>query len=332
MRCIFCLCDRPGSLEHVFPAAIGGSLTTERVCTPCNSDLGSRVDSALCDFFPIRNRRAELGLASYGRAPPNRYEMLLGVSNLVEHPGQRVQTTFDESTGQLNHKVLPHAIDVVLPDGRKVRQISVDVQDIAQIPKILQRERKRHGMPPMADEELVAEVARATQNISTTESLSVHMNLKISFAYLRHAMMKIAYELAFLWLGEMYLDDSTAAELRLAVCAPDIASTNKIPGYVGDAASCDAFKIWSADKVHHIAYATAASGGIFMAVRVFDIHAAIVEVTKDAARYFPGFTGGDKLRFLTIEPKSGKMRDVPIMDEWGRIALAMVAQRRDTSA
>jgi transposase, IS6 family len=63
MRCIFCLKERPGSEEHVFPLAIGGTLTTDRVCEPCNSTLGSRVDSALTDNFAVRIRRAELGLA-----------------------------------------------------------------------------------------------------------------------------------------------------------------------------------------------------------------------------------------------------------------------------
>jgi hypothetical protein len=57
MRCIFCLNERPGSKEHVFALAIGGRLTTDRVCEPCNSTLGSRVDAALSDFFSIRVRR-----------------------------------------------------------------------------------------------------------------------------------------------------------------------------------------------------------------------------------------------------------------------------------
>jgi hypothetical protein len=70
MRCIFCLLERPRSVEHVFPLAIGGKLTTDRVCQQCNSTLGSRVDSALSDFPPVRQRRAELALA--GNAEPIR--------------------------------------------------------------------------------------------------------------------------------------------------------------------------------------------------------------------------------------------------------------------
>jgi hypothetical protein len=47
MRCIFCTNERPPSVEHVFPLAIGGHRTTDRVCKECNSTLGSRVDAAI---------------------------------------------------------------------------------------------------------------------------------------------------------------------------------------------------------------------------------------------------------------------------------------------
>lgn len=65
MRGIFCLEERPRSVEHVFPLAIGDPLTTDRICERCNSEPGSRVDAALTDWFPIRTRRAELHLAGH---------------------------------------------------------------------------------------------------------------------------------------------------------------------------------------------------------------------------------------------------------------------------
>lgn len=55
----FLLSQRPSSLDHVFPLAIG--LTIDRACHSCSSMLGSRVASALSGFLPIRQRRAELG-------------------------------------------------------------------------------------------------------------------------------------------------------------------------------------------------------------------------------------------------------------------------------
>jgi hypothetical protein len=330
MRCIFCLEERPGSEEHIFPLAIGGCITTNRVCEACNSLLGSRVDAALSDFFPVRTRRAELGLAGNSGTPPPKYEMLLGVAKLAEYPGRRVQTMINKDTGKLDIRALHHASDVVMPDGSKGRQIIIDERDIGELPKIIQRERKRHGVPPLSDEQLAAEVLKASQNIVRIDNPAVHIELSVSFAYLRHAMMKIAYELAFLWLGESYLDDPSAVELRAAICAPDVASTDEIPGYVGDAGGCDAFKHWTEDKNHHIAFAMVGNGGIGLAIRVFDIYAAIVWITKDAARYLTGGDLNSVLRFLSIEPVSGKIRNVPFNEELARIAIAIVEAQRAT--
>jgi hypothetical protein len=320
MRCIFCLNERHGSEEHIFPLAIGGRLTTDRVCAPCNSTLGSLVDAALSDNFLVRTRRAQLGLAGNSGTPPAAYEILLGVAKVAEHPERRIRTTIDKATGKLNIKALYHADEVVMPDGTHARRIIIDESDKDQIPKIIQRERKRHGMPPLSQEQLTAEFLRWTENITTVENPGVIFEWSFSFAYLRHAMIKIAYELAFLWLGESYLDDESAAELRSAICEPKPASTDHLDAYVGDADACDAFKLWSSDKTHHLACSTVPGDrGIAIAVRVFDIHAAVVSVTKDAGRYLAGSDARTKLRFLSIEPVSGEMRNTPFMDEMLRI-------------
>lgn len=113
MRCIFCLEERPPSQEHVFPRVIGGPLTIDRVCDQCNSELGMRVDAALCDFLPVRARRAKLGLAGNSGVVPEWYELFLGDAKLVGEAAGRIQTTFDKGTGKLNHRQLHHAEDAV---------------------------------------------------------------------------------------------------------------------------------------------------------------------------------------------------------------------------
>jgi len=254
MRCIFCSIDRPPSLEHVFPVAIGGHLTTDRVCEPCNSTLGSRVDAALVDFFPVRVRRAELGLAGNSGTPPGKFELLTGEVMLAGDPCGRLLVTYDEANNKLDLRRLYSASDVATPDGQKIRQITIDARDKDQIPVIIQRERKRHGLPPLSSEELAIEVSKCTTN--RVENPSVVKNLNVSFAYVRHAMFKIAYELAFLWLGETYLDDPVAVELREAICNADLASTDTLGGYVGDAPECAVFSNWMPHPAHHLAYAS----------------------------------------------------------------------------
>ena len=244
MRCIFCLHERLGSKEHVFPLAIGGHLTTDRVCSECNSMLGSRVDAALSDSYLVRMRRAELGLAGNSRRPPALHELLLGTSTLADYPGQRVQTTFNAKTGKLDIRLLPYAVDVVTTDSSKARRVIVDKRDVDQLPKIIQRERKRHGVPPLSPEQVAAEIEKFSENATVINNPRVLMERSYSFAYVRHAVLKIAYELAFLWLGETYLDDPAAVELRTAVCEPDPASTDRLAAWVGDADSCEVFRYW----------------------------------------------------------------------------------------
>ncbi len=138
-------------------------------------------------------------------------------------------------------------------------------------------------------------------------------------------MIKIAYELAFLWLGEDYIDDPSAADLRNAICSDDPSSMDKLPAYVADAEGFEAFKLWPASETEHLAYAFVGDDGIAIAVRVFNIHAAFVWVTKETARFLSGQNTGQKLRFIRMDALSGKMLDIPVMDEFGRIAAEIVA-------
>ena len=298
----------------------------DRVCKPCNSVLGGRVDVALSDNFLVRGHRARLLLAGNSGEPPAMHELLLGVGRLANNPEQRIEITFDERTQKLVTRALHHASDVIMQDGSKARRIVVDEKYAGELSKIVQRERKRHGAPPLSAEELEKEISRFKENVTTTENTSVVFERSYSFAFVRHAMIKIAYELAFLWLGEDYLDDPSAAELRSAICAEDPNSTDNLPAYVADATDFGAFKLWPASETEHLAYAFVGNDGIAIAVRVFNIHAAFVWVTKEAPRFLSDQNAGQKLRFIRMDALSGKMLDIPVMDEYGRISAKMVAE------
>jgi HNH endonuclease len=328
VRCIFCRLERAPSLEHILPLAIGGTVTTERVCEECNSTLGSRVDAALCDFFPIRMRRAKLRLAGNSGSPPAWYEMFLGDASLVGAAANRVQTTFDEASGKLDTRQLYHAADMIASDGTRFRQITIDERDKNQIPTIIQRERRRHGLRPLTEDELTA--AAADYSIVTVDKPVVRLDLKFSFAYLRHAMIKIAYELAFLWFGEDYLSDPLAEELRAAILSPDVASTDEVVGYVGETSDSDGFgQFWLPDEGHHLAYSNIIAGmGAVVCVRIFDIYAAAIVVSRNPGCYIMKPVDRVKLRFLAIDSVDGRTILATFDEESGRLATMMTAQGR----
>jgi HNH endonuclease len=319
MLCIFCSKECPPSLEHVFPLAIGGTVTTDRVCEPCNSLLGSRVDSALSDFLPIRTRRAELRLAGNAGAVPELFEIFTGEATVIGQAASRIRTTIDKATGKLDHRQLYHASEVVRPDGQKVRQITIDARDKGQIPTIIQRERKRHGMRPLSSEELA--VAASNYVEREVRNPLIKLTLNTSFAYLRHAMFKIVYELAFLWLGDPYLADPLAMDLRTAIRSADVASTDNLIGYVGEAEECTSLNdLWTPHKAHHLAFASIVANQVVICARVFDIYAAGIVVSRDPDRYFRSPADAAKLRFLAIDSVSGKTLDSPFAHESRRIA------------
>ncbi|PKU22994.1 HNH endonuclease [Telmatospirillum siberiense] len=327
-RCIFCLELRPGSEEHVFPLAIGGTLTTDRVCVDCNSTLGSRVDSVLCDDLPIRSRRAQLGLAGNSGKLPATHDILLGIASLAGNPDRKVHTTFNEASGQLEIRTIPHETDIVLPDGTKACQVIIDERDRGQIPKIIQRVLKRHDLPPLSNEQMEVEQKKYTEEtLITEERPQVVKTFVYSFAFLRHAIIKIAYELACLWLGDDYLDDPTAAELRAAIRADDPASTDGLPGYVGPAEDCNVFAQWLPNADHHLAYSQVTHDGIGIAVRIFDVYAAVVWVSKDASRY-AHINQRDVLRFLVIDAVTGEKHETSWEQEVIRIAQLMDEYQR----
>jgi hypothetical protein len=290
--------------------------------------LGSRVDAALSDFFPIRMRRAKLRLAGNSGNIPELCEMFFGQSKLIGETVKRARTTFDKATGKLNHRLLHHASDVVMPDGNKVRQISIDARDISEIPKIIRRERKRSNLPPLS-EEMLADAAKKF-TVNTIENPLMHISLSISFAYLRHAMIKIAYELAFMWLGDFYLEDPLAVELREAICNPDLASTDNIKGYVGFAneEQFAVFESWTPHEEHHLVFSSVVAGSVIVAVRLFDIYAAAIVVSQEAHRYFRTASDSTKLRFIAIDAVSGNTINTTVYEEFKRIETEMTKHRR----
>lgn len=70
-QCIFCLEEKPLTIEHVFPESIGGRLKIPFVCKDCNSKLGSTVDGKFQALFPFILNRQIYGLKGKKGHCPN---------------------------------------------------------------------------------------------------------------------------------------------------------------------------------------------------------------------------------------------------------------------
>ncbi len=330
MRCIFCLKDRPATVEHVFPLAIGGSLTTDRVCKCCNDWLGSRADAALSNNLLIRFRRSALELKGNSRRAPMLAEPLLGTWPLASDPEQEVRVIFDKKTGKLKFWTIPKTFNVVLPDGSEALRVIIDASDPSSLATIIKRERKRRDLLPLSPEELEEECRKlkVPENTVTIENPTLHMTLTFDSRIVPQALLKIIYELAFLWMGEGYLDDPKAAELRSAIFADDVALAEKLMNYTSSTSEFPASSLWQPHQAHHLAFSTVVGGGIGICVRVFDIFAGTAVITDDAARYLSGPDPGRKLRFLVMDARDQRQHESALRTEHRRLAHEHVMRRR----
>lgn len=325
MRCIFCSEDRPGSKEHVFPFAIGGSLEIERVCSSCNSVLGERVDKALSDNFLIRTIRARLRLAGNSGAVPELYELLLGVGELADGTG-RIHATFNEGAQKIDLFRIPSKVDTVSEDGTVTRRYIMDERDIDKLSRIIIRERELLNLPPLTDEEMATLIQQSRDSVTTIENPKINLNRSFNFAFTKHALLKIVYELAFRWLGESYLDDPLALELRTAIMAnnPDATDHLLAVDCIRDR-QCDIFRFWAADKTSHLAYLGLVDGGVYIALRIFDVYATLVKVSDDVGRHVKGTFDPAHARFIAVDPVHRRYQETTLLNEISRI----VTSRRE---
>lgn len=179
MRCIFCLMEQPSSVEHVFPEAIGGTLTINRVCKGCNDRLGNEVDVRLTDHPLILLRRSQLGMRDATGKEINPWAKVFGIGTMASDPTQRIQIVPDASTGQWVPRLLYNRAQSKLGDGTGVVQIKIDANQVGEIGKIIQRERARAGAPLLSDEGLNVAVEAAKAQSGQIDRPEVLYNFNI---------------------------------------------------------------------------------------------------------------------------------------------------------
>jgi hypothetical protein len=322
LLCIFCLEERAGTKEHVFQETIGGTLVVERICKPCGDWLGTNVDAPLVDHLAVLVPRFQLGLKAKGRNLLDMFRTVLGTGTLADGTGRQIQMTIDPETGKPSPRLIYSTKQVTLDDGRVVEKISVDARDKERIVTKLKRTRRRDGLAPLSDVELRAEVDRIiAENESVIENPDVLYQLSVDTIEYQRGILKIAYELAWRWLGDDYLEDPSAERLRRAIlkgfAEKDCEGVRRMIKFGADV---DPFPLWAATPNSHIGFAMRAGEGIAVGIRVFSAVSGLILATETASRY-PGFaSGGTKGLFISIDPATGETRQTDLQAEFMRLS------------
>jgi hypothetical protein len=309
MRCIICLEDRSGTAEHVFPLAIGGSLVTDRVCRPCNSHLGDTADSYLTNHPLIEIERSAFRLAGNSGEVPDPLRKLMRRSTLKDD-GQkvRVETAPD---GTVDVRLLYHERESVTPKGDLIREVSIDARDRGDLRKIISRQRKRANLPPLSAAELQQEIEETVrQGTRTLGRPTIHARSDIDINLFRLGLLKIAYELGFLWFGEIFLGQPEAVEMRDVLLRRKNLDASTIEHSI-QIGLAPPMMLWRRPAGWHIAYSMEVRGRVALALKIFNTFSATF-ICGDAARLPSG-------QFIALDVRAGTWRQTAFLKELHRV-------------
>lgn len=308
MRCLICLEERPGTVEHVFPLAIGGSLITNRLCADCNSLLGRTVDTALIKHPFMAFQRSRFDLPGNSGQVPDGARELIGDAVVADGSGQRVRVC-TRADGVVDPRLVHHEQILVNESGEDVRRISIDARDAYLLPKIIARHRKREGLPILSADELHEQVTAAIGNSRTLEGPWLRGELSIDLENYKAGVLKIVYELACLWFGDAFLDGAVAAEMREVLTGRrDLAGSSLVGGVqLGRLLGVP----WWRDPSKHVAYATEVNARAAISVSLFNILSGTF-VAGDAATLKCD-------RFIELDVVAGSYRETGFRAELRRV-------------
>lgn len=310
MLCWFCREDRAGSEEHIVPQSIGGSLTTWRVCKDCNSTLGRVADAPIGNHLLVAMRRSELSLPGYGGKIPDPLKAMLRNAVLKSDPTRKVLLGYD-TDGRLSPRLVARQRETSLDDGIHLA-LDIDAREAHRIPEILNRKRKQLGLPPISAREAEALVTASRASARPLECSEILGSFTLETDPTRPGLIKIAYEVACLWLGDGYLNDPQAQRLSEAALG-----SRSLEGWKwGDSTMSvpRKFRRISGTLDQHTILLSRAGNELRALVVLFDVLTAKILISTNADAYTPPQWSG---KFLQMDVSSGQRRETSLaLEEW----------------
>ncbi len=206
MKCIFCLeeiTSENRSDEHIFPKSLGARWETDKVCSDCNSDIGSRIDSKLSDHPRIKLIRIKLGLeTTHGELPKLAWKGTLSDDEEVE-----IEFQHDEKSNFIGFRVFPKTS--VKPNGVKNKvKVTGDPENRSAFYEAVRKKLKRKYNLTLSDSEIDA------RTMLKKSERPVGFDTETDVFNCKRALLKIAYEMANEFLGTEYLNDGTGSLIR----------------------------------------------------------------------------------------------------------------------
>lgn len=287
-KCIFCGEERTQdelSVEHIFPQAIGGCLTINAVCRPCNNFLGTEVDKHLTDHWRTRARRHALGFMGKRGKEPAPFDR--GILQNEDEP--EVSLTFSR-TGPMDVSVLPGKT-VVSREDLDVVRFRIDARNKDKLPDMVNKFLRRNKLPEKSSKEILDNAKRVQ-----VDDPWIAVDTEIDMRMYKRAVLKIVYELTWRWLGDEFLHDPIADMIRRSI----IENSFEYPvrgniRIIGDEGPL--IPLWNQNPMLHIGALSNIAGSLLCYVRIFsDFDGGVV--VSETPEVYPDFHSG----FLAVDP------------------------------
>lgn len=281
--------------EHIIPEALGGTLIIYRVCKQCNNHLGRYVDKNLSEDWFIQKSRARLKV--FGKKGKIRLPLRTGSLDT----GEKIRVAANQETGEIEAELLGQLVNGFDATEAQLHILGRDASETLDVIKV----RLTHLTFPR----LGPVVADSINPISRMAKATVPVASDTKPALVQQAIIKIAYEMAWYWLEDRYLEDDTARIMRnliLDTNVPDrweakyplFGRTQRISGNAGAA-------VTSAFPDHHIVMLWPDLNHVGVYVRVFDDYEGWFRVSSQRERYDLWRT-----KTLLIDPKTGATEEI----------------------
>jgi hypothetical protein len=335
VKCIFCFNEAAATEEHVFPEAIGGSFSIWRLCKKCNDTFGTTVDPLLTNHATSLIHRQILDIRGKRGALPELFTTGT-MKRDDDRPGPRtvrIRSTIDPKTGVLGARILPTFQEEVGADGAGT--ISAVFGDETDLRRWFKKELGRRGILP-ATQEAFDELYARSVTIGTIDSPAGNYRIDFDLFRFRKALTKIAYELAWHWLGDTWLQDAVAKKMR-RVLRSEPKEVLPIRGRMDIGTGEEFFdvivKAMALQPHEHFGMLMRVENRAAILLTLFNSFFAAVEVSSEADRYgVRDFrdSGGEGI-LLDARDRSYRRVDWPTMFARGRGALTFrTAPHRDT--
>lgn len=207
-QCIFCMKhkeDKEFNREHIILDSLGGKGyedICDKVCTSCNSSLGTRVDAVFINHPITEYIRFFLKIKGRNGVPNPFKKQKFNYDN-TPFLGELITNKKGEIIGfRADHKVYEMNEEIVIVGPRK------------DFSGYVVNQLKKRGMPILSEEEIAKNTVHFNKipYIKKIELLVEDKKEYIKLAF--PAILKMAYEFCFIKLGEEYLKDYLATDIR----------------------------------------------------------------------------------------------------------------------